>query len=284
MGIAGNHDYYWSGNHNFRKLFPYPYKSAKGLYYSQDFENAHLIYLDCYDDNMQMSEEQKIWVENDLNKAVENGKKWIFIFLHDTLITTGVAQSNWEIQKWLIPLADEYQVDAVFFGHSHNYEHWLFNYGSNSLIYDKNSSFSGNPVHYFCSGGGGARLGYNYNLLDKESSTFFYPWYNTIKDSYIDKEVVRSKWNENIYIDHKDNPFYGAPPEGKHYYHLPSKESYSTDNKLYGFTYGEQTLHYINVEIYGTNNENCRISAHYPNGDLLTGPENKNPQLWELSK
>ncbi len=284
MSAVGNHSYYWNGNYNFRKIFPYNYVSDKGLYYSMDYYNSHMIFLDLFDDEMKISEEQKDWAEADLSEAVKQGKKWIFIFLHDNVLGTGDGPPNWELQKWLVPLADKYNVDAVFFGHVHNYEHWLYTYGNSGLLYEKNQTPTGRPVHYFCSGGGGAALGYYYNLMEHEPRNISRTWYDTNLDEYRVINITDTKWDSEQYIDHMDNPRYGAPPDGKHYYQIPGNNSFSSSNELYGYQYGEQTLHYINIEVSGEKNSICEISVHYPNGDLLKGPNDNLPQSWVLTK
>ena len=71
--------------------------------------------------------------------------------------------------------------------------------------------------------------------------------------------------------------------DGELYYHAPDRESYATDNEMYGYQYGEQTLHYMKLEITDNGNT-CTISAHYPNGDLLTGPDGLYPQTWTFTK
>jgi len=48
LAVAGNHDYRWDGNSNFREYLPYNYESPHGLNYSKDYYNTHLIFLDCY--------------------------------------------------------------------------------------------------------------------------------------------------------------------------------------------------------------------------------------------
>lgn len=284
MAAVGNHDYYWNGNFNFRKIFPYNYESDKGLYYSLDYSNSHLIFLDVFENNGQVSVKQKEWLENDLQQAKENGSKWIFIFLHDTILSTGDSPSNWTLQKWLVPIADRNNVDAIFYGHAHNYEHWNYTYGQSNLIHNANDVPSGRSIHYFCAGGGGAALGYNYNVLEKEPVTISTEWYDRTTGEIIKLDLMQKSWNPDRFIDHSDEPFFGAPNDGKHYYHLTDEDSYSEFNEIYGYEYGEQTLHYININISGESNETCTISVHYPNGELLKGPYNDLPQRWTINK
>ena len=106
-------------------------------------------------------------------------------------------------------------------------------------------------------------------------------WYNKNSGVWETIEYKNQAWNPSKYLDHTDNPEYGQLIDGKHYYHLPAEESYQSDNELYGYQYGEETLHYMIIEI---NENSCTISSHYPNGDLMTGPAGVLPQRWEFNK
>jgi len=52
---------------------------------------------------------------------------------------------------------------------------------------------------------------------------------------------------------------------------------------IFGYQYGEQTTHYMKVEISNGGNT-CKISVCYPNGELLVGPQGQYPQIWTLNK
>jgi hypothetical protein len=278
---VGNHDYAGGGNVNTRILFPYPYNSSQGLYYSFDYGNAHFINIDNFDAGTYgTSSAQKAWVEQDLVRAREHGQKWIFISFHHTIMTTGTSEQDWDLQSWMVPLADKYDVDGIFFGHDHHYEHWNYTYGASGLLYNETDSPSGNETHYWCSGGGGAHLEVDYGVLTHDPMVDHRLFYNISLADYESITVTRNHWNASKFVDSVTHKIYA---EGELYYQLPEQESYATDNELYGYQYGEQTLHYMKLEI-SNNGNTCTISVHYPNGDLLTGPDGLYPQTWTFIK
>ncbi|TFG18887.1 MAG: hypothetical protein EU530_07885 [Promethearchaeota archaeon] len=277
----GNHDYAGGGDVNARMLFPYDYAASQGLYYSFDYGNAHFISVDNFDaGHYEMSDSQKVWVETDIIDAKSRGQKWIFISFHHTIFTTGTSGQNWDLQSWLVPLADKYDVDGIFFGHDHHYEHWNYTYGSSGLLYNETDTPSGNETHYWCSGGGGAHLEVDYGVLTHSPMIDQRMFYNISSAAYEPITVTRDPWNSSRYIDSTEHKIYA---DGELYYHAPDRESYATDNEIYGYQYGEQTLHYMKLEISNSGNT-CTISAHYPNGDLLTGPDGLYHQIWTFTK
>lgn len=283
IAAVGNHDYYTKGKENFRRLFPYNYPSKTELYHSLHYKNASLFFLDVHIENREVSPGQKLWFETSLKEASERGDRWIFVFVHDVILTSGSASMNWNLQKWLAPLADSYGVDALFFGHSHNYEHWEYQYGKTGLLYKGDDTPSGDPIHYFCTGGGGAYMRIE-SLLERADRNVLSRWVEASEKEPFTVSAVVKSWDQNKYIDHRDNPLNGASPRGKSYYQLPRVESYSGYNGIYGYQYGEKSLHYINLEFSGEENDICTISVHYPDGSLLSGPEGTDPQKWVLER
>jgi 3',5'-cyclic AMP phosphodiesterase CpdA len=159
QGVVGNHDYLLDNGANFRSFFPRPYKNTQGLYYSFDYGNVHLIMLDNFEGSSStMSDAQRFWAENDIVQAKNRGQKWIFIFFHTAILTTGTSTQDWDLQRWLMPLCDQYNVDGVFFGHDHHYEHWNFTYGASGYIFNQSHMPTGWATQYWCSGTGGAHL------------------------------------------------------------------------------------------------------------------------------
>jgi len=317
MAAPGNHDYYHKGEGNFRKIFPYDYPSDTELYHSLKYKNATFFFLDVHINNpdrsnvqkkrleellknptisneqkklfkeelekIAISMDQRLWFEEELKKTAQLENQWIFVLVHDVVLASGSASMNFNLQKWLAPLADRYGVDAVFFGHSHTYEHWEYQYGKSGLTYDEEDKPTGNPVHYFCSGGGGAYMRID-RFLERDDRVVKSQWFDQSGNDEITVSARISKWDSENYIDQRDNPVNGAPDERKNYFQLPEKDSYSGYNSIYGYRYGEKTLHYINLNFSGTNNEICNISVHYPDGELLAGPEELYPQEWTLHK
>ena len=115
-------------------------------------------------------------------------------------------------------------------------------------------------------------------LLDKEFSDG-----NITAGTYQEIEFYRSPWNASRVVNSPEHQIYAASKSDGLYYHAPDLESYSTDNELYGYMYGEETRHYMKIEM-NVDGTLCIISAHYPNGDLLTGPYGNYPQIWTFSK
>lgn len=283
MAAAGNHDYYTRGKENFRQLFPYNYPSDDELYHSLHYKNASLFFLDVHIENSEVSAEQKKWFEEELKKTAQLENHWIFVILHDVVLSSGSASMNFDLQSWLVPLADRFGVDGVFFGHSHNYEHWLYQYGKSGLVHNSEDSPSGKPIHYFCTGGGGAYMRIE-RFLERQDRVVESQWVENWENDEITVNAVVKKWDSENYLEYKENSLNRAPGENKNYYQLPEWESYSGYNRIYGYLYGEKTLHYINLDFSGDNSEICTISVHYPDGSLLTGPEGKYPQTWTLDK
>lgn len=141
IAAAGNHEYYWKGKDNFRRLFPYDYPSEDELYHSLIYGSSALIFPDWHIENPDFSGEQYQWLENELKKVDERGIPWKFIFFHGTLLPAAEGTSEAALYGKLTPLLEKYDVSGVFFGHTHLYKHWLYD-----------------DIHYFLTGGGGGSL------------------------------------------------------------------------------------------------------------------------------
>ena len=284
--LPGNHD--WIGDpdlSNFRALFPVDFAGDRGGYYSFDVNGVHFLMLDGFDTALgsRMSSVQREWAEQDLRTSYERGDRWTFIFLHYALLTTGASSAVAGLREWLIPLADKYGADAVFFGHDHHYEHWQYEYGWNGMVYHDDDEPSGREIHYFGAGGGGARPEMEYGLLTRLPLLHLQRWYNLNTGTWTSKVYTRKKWNRTLFLDHTGDP-YGRPAYPKHYYHAPEVQAYSNDVDQFGYDYGEQTLHYVIVDISDESPDVCTISVNYPSGELLTGPGSRYPQRWELRR
>ncbi len=286
----GNHErYILHSSRNFRTFFPREYPDSKGSYYSVDSGPVHIIFLDPFDGGFRgmtswFSKRQKKWLVRDLEEAVRKKSGWIFVVLHQPVFTSGEYKNDVAMRNWLIPIFSKYDVDAVFFGHSHLYEHWVYRYGENGYLLNKNDSPGSNPVHFFCIGSSGARLESSFKIfshppfkLKKEV------WYNYRTGIKKTMRHYQYPWNEKV--------SYGGTGPDKKYYHYPfddngdetksSHKCYSTSNSWFGFKYGEITLHYAKIAVSG---ERCRITVHYPDGTLLKGFNGKMPQEFILKK
>ena len=117
-------------------------------YYSFDWGKAHFIVLNSDLPNVSHSEreraafwaEQTRWLEDDL--ATHQSAQYRFISAHHPPFTAVERrQGDNAHMTALVPMFEKYRVTAAFFGHDHNYQHYLKN-----------------GIHYVISGGGGAPL------------------------------------------------------------------------------------------------------------------------------
>jgi hypothetical protein len=125
------------GNHEgsgvlFEKYFPYPF--VEGRYWSFDYGLAHLVVVDQYP----LTSAQLTWIENDL---ASRPSSWNFIIFHEPGWSAGNHANNTDVQDYIQPLCEQYNVHAVFAGHNHYYARALYN-----------------DVHHITTGGGGAPL------------------------------------------------------------------------------------------------------------------------------
>ncbi len=128
------------GNHEgdcilFNKYFPYPYVDAH--YWSFDYGPAHFVVIDQYVDYSTGSTQYN-WIDNDLASST---KPWNFICLHEPGWTAGGHSNEEDVQDYIQPLCEKYNVPIVFGGHNHYY-----------------ARAEVNEVEHITTGGGGAPL------------------------------------------------------------------------------------------------------------------------------
>ena len=132
--------------HNSRNFYDI-FQRDKG-YYSFDWGNAHFAVINSDIANVSKIEsvraafweEQTHWLEEDLK--AHQGADYRFVACHHPPFTAVASRQgdNPHITA-LTPMLEKYNVTAGFFGHDHNYQHYLKN-----------------GIHYIVSGGGGAPL------------------------------------------------------------------------------------------------------------------------------
>ena len=137
--ILGNHE------HNAKNYFDF--FDAKP-YYSFDWGSAHFTLIDSDIANAGATQAERVafwqketrWLEEDLRSA--QGADFRFLVAHNPPITA-VRSRQGENRHMvaLEPMLEKYRLSAGFFGHDHNYQHYLKN-----------------GVHYITTGGGGAPL------------------------------------------------------------------------------------------------------------------------------
>ena len=136
------------GNHERNDRQYYEFFGVSTPYYSFDCGTAHFIVLNSDIGNVSTSEitrdsfwtEQTRWLEEDLKKSQSADFRFV-IAHHPPLTAVARRQGENPHMTALIPMFEKYKLTAGFFGHDHNYQHYLKN-----------------GVHYFITGGGGAPL------------------------------------------------------------------------------------------------------------------------------
>jgi hypothetical protein len=136
------------GNHERNNRQFYDFFDVTTPYYSFDWGQAHFIVLNSDIGNAATSEaarksfrdEQVRWLEEDLAKSQTADFRFV-IAHHPPITAVARRQGDNPEMTALIPLFEKEHLTAGFFGHDHNYQHYLKN-----------------GVHYVITGGGGAPL------------------------------------------------------------------------------------------------------------------------------
>ena len=140
----GNHDYGATGTAQSDHIMPYysnfslPSNGEVGgvpsghkEYYSYNYANIHFVSLDSYGtetgNNYRLydtASPQITWLKADL---AANTQKWTILYWHHPPYTMGSHTSDGEselrfIRENVVPILEQYKVDLVLCGHSHNYE------------------------------------------------------------------------------------------------------------------------------------------------------------------
>ena len=136
------------GNHERNSKDYYDYFRVDTPYYGFNWGNAHFSVLNSDFGNAASSKdaremfwtEQTRWLEDDL--AANQKADFRFVVAHHPPISAVARRQEFNPRMVaLMPLMEKYGVTAGFFGHDHNYQHYLKN-----------------GVHYVITGGGGAPL------------------------------------------------------------------------------------------------------------------------------
>ena len=122
--VLGNHDLEWGNGAAYLANFHLPrnYPQSTGRYYSFDWGNAHFVALNSelyYKDSSGSPEEQKAWLEHDLQNT---RKPWKIVYLHRPLYSSSKHGGDQKIREDLEPVLVHRKVDVVFCGHDHAYE------------------------------------------------------------------------------------------------------------------------------------------------------------------
>jgi len=136
------------GNHERNSRDYYEFFRVETPFYSFNWGNAHFSVLNTDYGNAASSPaardafwaEQTRWLEDDL--AANQKTDFRFVVGHHPPISAVARRQEFNPHMVaLVPLLEKYHVNAGFFGHDHNYQHYLRN-----------------GVHYVITGGGGAPL------------------------------------------------------------------------------------------------------------------------------
>jgi len=136
----GNHE---RNTHYFQELF-----QDGTPYYSFDWGSSHFTVLNSDIENFASNDrmrdiywnEERRWIEDDLQAHQKADFRFV-VSHHPPFTAVARRQGNNPHITALVPMFEKYHVTAGFFGHDHNYQHYLKN-----------------GVHYVTTGGGGAPL------------------------------------------------------------------------------------------------------------------------------
>jgi predicted phosphodiesterase len=106
----GNHDIQ---NGNAMDFVDHPKEEGN---FSFDYSGCHFI---CIVDDYKRDYS---WMESDLQQAVAGGARHIFLFVHRPPYCERWIDGEEEFRERLVPLLEQYGVDACFSGHTHEYE------------------------------------------------------------------------------------------------------------------------------------------------------------------
>ncbi|MGE0397982.1 MAG: metallophosphoesterase [Kofleriaceae bacterium] len=142
---VGNHDLGWDGadaSRDASEVFALPAgprdRPPNTYYYSYDFADVHLVFLDS---NAYELRAQEAWLEADLAAARARKVRAILAFTHDGPYSRGYHRGNLDARTRYVPILTRHGVDMIFSGHDH--------------IYQRGSQ---DGLDYVVTGGGGASL------------------------------------------------------------------------------------------------------------------------------
>ncbi len=152
---AGNHEMYASNavteTGPYYELFNFPTNgeaggvpSGKKAYYSYNYANIHFVVLESTTASFRtIGGAMMNWLQADL---AANTQKWTVVYFHHPPYSMGSHNSDTEtelieMRQNFVPILEQYKVDLVLCGHSHNYERSFLiknHYGSENTFNNSN--------------------------------------------------------------------------------------------------------------------------------------------------
>lgn len=284
---AGNHDYYYGlpSARLFKSMFPAPYAeeaARRHTWYSVDVGPVHLAVLDTEAAGGAF-ERQMDWLAADLAAAREAGQSWLFLVMHRPVVgrASGLDQQRWAAA--MLPMIADYGVTAVFWGHTHMFEHREYTYGADGLVLDPDDEPAEAPVHLFTVGTAGARVDSLYpGFFTRRPNEERWEFYDVDSGAPAERVFVHYPWNrDRVRLDGEGVRFQlrSEYPKAGSYYQWPFADAvgeadgryvddpevtYSTDAEFFGYSYGETSIHYLWVTVTP---DMCTVSAHYADGE-----------------
>jgi hypothetical protein len=137
--VVGNHEAFSSNSATqtgpYFDMFTFPTAAEAGgiasgteSYFSFDYGNIHFIVLDSEQAPTSATTPQMLWLDADLQNAVLNDPDWIVALWHRPPYSKGLFHNSdaevneVRMREYAVPILEDYGVDVIFNGHSHNYE------------------------------------------------------------------------------------------------------------------------------------------------------------------
>ncbi len=122
MTQYGNHEIYLDEElSDWAPRFAHPEGDALGKMYSFDIGNVH--FTGFFLVNIEPTDDELEWLDNDLREARERGQEWLIVYHHEPIYGFGRSHpSKISISERIIPILEKHKVDLNLSAHDQNYE------------------------------------------------------------------------------------------------------------------------------------------------------------------